>query len=487
MANTLMLSERPRVLVVGGGYVGLYVAKALEKKVRAAGGVVTVVDPLPYMTYQPFLPEVIGGHIESRHALVSHRMHLRETELITGKVVSVDHDRKVAVIRDPDRHYFEIPYRDIVMSAGATTRTFPIEGLVDHGIGLKTIEEAVTVRNKILERLETASIMEESPAKRRALTFTVVGGGFAGIEAVAEMEDLIRVAVKATPRLQQSDVRIVLIEAAPRIMPEITEKQAEQTVEDLRARGIEVLLNTSLDSCVDGHMKLISMKDKSIVDEFESDTLLWTAGVEASKVAKRTPFPIDARGRIMAEPTLQVSDGAGGVIEGAWTAGDIAAVPDLTGGGVGGYCVPNAQHAVRQAKLLAKNLLAARYGKGHIQQYKHKSLGAVAGLGMFQGVGTPMGIELSGFLAWMAHRGYHGMAMPTVERKLRVLSGWVNELVLGRDFAQLKDLITPYRQFQEAAGKRSKESLEEQKRFEAAAAAQKALLEKEHAKEEAQK
>lgn len=478
MANTLMLSEKPRVLVVGGGYVGLYVAKGLEKKVKAAGGIVTVVDPLPYMTYQPFLPEVIGGHIESRHALVSHRMHLRDTELITGKVVSIDHDRKVAVVRDPDRHYFEVQYRDIVMAAGATTRTFPIEGLVDHGIGLKTIEEAVTIRNKVLERLETASIMEEGPAKRRALTFTVVGGGFAGLEAVAEMEDLIRVAVKATPRLQQADVRVVLIEAAPRVMPEVTEEQAVEVVEHLRSRGVEVFLNTSLDSCIDGHLRLISMKDKSVVEEFESDTLVWTAGVEASKVARRTPFPLDGRGRIMAEPTLQVSDGHGGVIEGAWAAGDISAVPDLTGGGVGGYCVPNAQHAVRQAKLLVDNLLAARYGRGYIKQYKHESLGAVAGLGMFQGVGTPMGVKLKGFPAWLAHRGYHGMAMPTIERKLRVVSGWVNELILGRDFAQLKDLTTPYRQFQEAAGKRSKASLEEQEKYEALAKEQRAEHEK---------
>lgn len=453
MANSQTLSAKPRVLIVGGGYVGLTTAKLLQKKVKAAGGVVTVVDPMPYMTYQPFLPEVVGGHIEARHAVVSHRRHLKDSEIITGKVSAVDHDGRTATVELSDGETLELPYQDIIMAAGATTKTFPIEGLAEQGIGLKTIEEALTLRNHILERIEAASVMTDEKAKARALTFTVVGGGYAGTECLAEMEDIIRAAVRANPRVGQTDVRILLVEAMGRIMPEITEDQAVGVVEHLRGRGIEVLLNTSLGSAVDGVMQLINMADKSEADRFESDTLVWTAGVAANVVAKASGFPVDPRGRVTGTATLQIADEDGKVLQNAWTAGDISAIPDLTGNGLpDGTCVPNAQHASRQAKVLAKNLLAASYGQGQLTEYKHESLGAVAGLGLFKGVGNPLNVKVSGLPAWMAHRGYHAFAMPTFERKVRVVGGWVNELVLGRDYTPMRDLETPRRQFQEAAG-----------------------------------
>ena len=458
----LKLSEKPRVLIVGGGYVGLTVAQQLQKKVKAAGGIVTLVDPLPYMTYQPFLPEVVGGHIEARHAVVPHRRHLKDTEVITGSVTSVDHEAKTAVVglgsaADGSADSVEISYQDIVMGAGATTRTFPIEGLAENGIGLKTIEEALGLRNHILERLESASMMTDEQAKRRALTFSVIGGGFAGIECIAEMEDIIRAAVSQNPRLAQSDVRIVLVEAMGRIMPEVTEDQAVGVVEHLRGRGVEVFLNTSLGSAVDGQLTLISMADKEEVDSFPADTLVWTAGVAANAVARSSSFPVDERGRITGSATLQILNEDGDVIEGSWTAGDIAAIPDLTGAGPGGFCVPNAQHASRQAKVLAKNLLSVRFGNGELTEYKHESLGAVAGLGLYKGVGNPMGVKLTGALAWAAHRGYHGMAIPTLERKARVAGGWINELILGRDVTPLRDLENPTKAFFEAAGGTKKE------------------------------
>lgn len=458
----LKLSEKPRVLIVGGGYVGLTAAQRLQKKVKAAGGIVTLVDPLPYMTYQPFLPEVVGGHIEARHAVVSHRRHLKDTEVLNGKVTSVDHEAKIAMVGLDDGESIEVPYQDVVMSAGATTRTFPIEGLAENGIGLKTIEEALSLRNHMLERLEAASTMTDEAAKRRALSFVVVGGGFAGIEVVAEMEDIIRAAVDANPRLAQSDVRIVMVEAMGRIMPEVSEEQAVEVVEHLRGRGIEVLLNTSLSSAIDGELVLMSMEDKSEVDRFGAETLVWTAGVAANAVARSSSFPVDDRGRITNSTTLQILNEDGDVIEGAWSAGDIAATPDLTGAGPGGFCVPNAQHAVRQAKHLTKNLLAARYGAGEVTEYKHESLGAVAGLGLFKGVGNPMGLKLSGVFAWAAHRGYHGYAIPTLERKSRVVGGWVNEMIFGRDFTPLRDLENPTKAFYEAAGGGQKKPLKKE-------------------------
>ncbi|WP_299167423.1 NAD(P)/FAD-dependent oxidoreductase [uncultured Arthrobacter sp.] len=451
MAQTSTFSDRPRILVVGGGYVGLYVAHKLQKKVKDHGGIVTLVDPLPYMTYQPFLPEVAGGNIEARHAVVSHRMHLSDTELITGKVTGVNHSSRTATVEPADgSEPFKLTYRDIVIAAGAITRTFPIEGLAEEGIGLKTIEEAVALRNQLLERIETGSLMEPGPERDRALTFVVVGGGFAGIEALAEMEDLARAAVKRNQRLERSDVRFVLVEAMGRIMPEVTEEQAEWVVEHLRARGVQVMLNTSLASAKDGKLKLINMPDKSAADEFETDTLVWTAGVQANPVVRNTDFPIDERGRVRASAELRIT-GDDGPLDGAWAAGDVSAVPDLSGGGVGGFCVPNAQHAVRQAKLLADNIYAERYGVGRVREYRHKNLGAVAGFGQYKGVANIMGFGMRGLPAWLAHRGYHGMAMPMFERKARVVGNWVLGFVFGRDTTQLMDLDTPRRQFREAA------------------------------------
>ena len=451
MAYTPALSDRPRILVVGGGYVGLYVALKLQKKVREHGGIVTLVDPLPYMTYQPFLPEVAAGSIESRHAVVSHRMHLKQTEVITGRVTSIDHANKTATVDSEDGVTFELPYRDVVIAAGAVTRTFPIPGLAEQGIGLKTIEEALELRNTVLERIEAGSILPDGPEKKRALTFVGVGGGFAGIEAMTEIEDMARHAAEQNPRLKRSDLRFVLVEAMGRIMPEVTEHQAEWVVEHMRSRGIEVLLNTSLASAVDGKLELINMPDKTPAQSFEADTLLWTAGVQANPVVRNYGFALDERGRVKANAELRVIDDNGQPVEGAWTAGDVAAVPDLTGGGVGGFCVPNAQHAVRQAKHLAKNIYAERCGVGQVTEYEHKNLGAVAGFGINKGVAKVMGIKLKGTLAWLAHRGYHGFAMPTWERKIRVIADWLLNAVLGRDTTEISDLETPYRAFRTAA------------------------------------
>ncbi|GAA4480939.1 FAD-dependent oxidoreductase [Enteractinococcus fodinae] len=452
MAITPHLSPKPRVLVVGGGYAGFKVAKRLQKKIRDRGGIVTVVEPNSYLTYQPFLPEVVGGSIEARHALVDLRTHLRQSEVVQGKIVEVNHAEKTATVEGPEGNTFELPYQDIVMTAGADSRTFPIDGLGEAAIGLKRIEEAVTIRNQILERIESAALMTDADERRRALTFVVVGGGFAGAELIGEIEDLVRTAISKNPRLAQSDARIVLIEAMGRIMPEVSEEQALEVVEAFRARGIEVLLNTSLGSAVDNHLKLVNMSDQSDAGSFYADTLVWTAGVAANKVAKSTDFPVEDRGRIEVTPTLQISDGEGGVLEGAWAAGDVAAVPDLTGDGPGGFCVPNAQHAGRQAERLADNLMAVRFGEGAVEEYYHKSLGAVAGMGVGKGVGNPLGIELSGVAAWFAHRAYHNYAMPTWERSARVFGGWVNELIWGKDTTQLKELETPHNAFREAAG-----------------------------------
>ena len=443
--------DRPRILIVGGGYVGFTVAKKIQKAIKQTGGVVTIVEPNPYMTYQPFLPEVAAGSMEGRNATVPLRQHLRDTELIPGHVVSVNHAERTATVEPIDNgEPFDLKYDEIILGAGAVTRAFPIPGLAEVAIGMKTVEEAVSVRNWVLERIEVASVLDDPDARRRALTVVVVGGGFAGVETISELEDMAREAVNRNDRLSVSDLRFVMIEAAPRIMPEVPEDRAEKVVAELRARGIEVLLNTSLSDATDGHLQLINMTDKSPAGEMDTDTLIWTAGVAASPMLKNTDFPIDERGRVRVNADLRVA-GDNGVVEGAWAAGDNAAVPDLSGGGVGGFCVPNAQHASRQALVLAKNILASRRGEP-LTDYYHETIGVVAGLGLWKGAANFKGKTLAGPLAWIMHRGYHGSAIPTTERTVRVMTTWALNQLFGRDTTTIRHQRSPRLAFQEATG-----------------------------------
>jgi len=432
-----------RILIVGGGYAGFYTAWKLEKWLRRGEAEVTLVDPLPYMTYQPFLPEVVAGAIEPRHAIVSHRRHLKRTSLITAKVTNIDHSRKVATIAPRFGEPYEFAYDQVVVTAGAVTRTFPIPGVADTAIGLKTIEEAVAVRDRVLANLDIAASLPPGPQREKLLTFVVVGGGFAGIEAFAEMRSMVSAAIRRYPEIDFEETRFHLIEAMGRIMPEVSQPTSEWVLRDLASRGAQVHLNTQLKSAISGEVIL------STGETFHADTIVWTAGVMANPVVKNTDLPLDERFRLRAQADLRVV-GDKGPIADAWTAGDVAAVPDLTGGGVGGFCVPNAQHAVRQAKLLAKNIVASLRGEG-IREYYHKNLGAVAGLGLYDGVFQSGKLALKGFIAWLAHRGYHGLAMPSWERKWRVIGGWIGNFLLGRDLIGIEALQTPRAAFEAVA------------------------------------
>ena len=425
-----------RILIIGGGYAGFYAAWKLEKLLRPNEAEVTLVDPLPYMTYQPFLPEVAAGSIEPRHVIVSHRQHLRKTKLVSGRMTKVSHKDKKATVEVEGGKQITISYDQVIMTAGAVTKTFPIDGIAENAIGMKNIEEAVEVRNRLFGNFERAAALpKSSPLRKRLLTLVVVGGGFAGIEAFAELRSTATALLRYYPEIDFDEVRFHLIEAMGRIMPEVSEKTAKQVVENLNARAGYIHLNTQVVSAVDGVVKL------SNGDKLETDILIWTAGVAAAPVAKHCDFPLDGRLRITANAKLQIVDGDK-PFKGAWTAGDVSAVPDLTGMGVGGYCVPNAQHAVRQAKLLAKNVVSSIRGE-EIREYRWNTIGAVAGLGIGIGAIKVGKFGMIGFFPWLAHRGYHGLAMPTWERKIRVISGWVLNFILGRDLVSIEGLKSP--------------------------------------------
>ncbi|MHB1171194.1 MAG: NAD(P)/FAD-dependent oxidoreductase [Lacisediminihabitans sp.] len=435
----------PKILIVGGGYAGFYTTLKLEKRLRSGEAEVTIVDPLPYMTYQPFLPEVAAGLIEPRHAVVALRRHLYKTTVVTAKVTGINHATKTATITPAIGEPWTIDYDIVVVTAGSVSRTFPIPGVADEAIGMKNIEEAIAVRDRVLSNFDKAANLPAGPERDRLLTFTVIGGGFAGIEIFGELRSLASSLLRYYPTLTFDDTHFHLIEAMGRIMPEVSLKTSLWVIKNLAQRGAEVHLDTQLSSAVGGKIEL------STGESFESDTIVWTAGVMANPVLRNTDLPVEERGRLRVGADLRVVNDDG-VVADAWGAGDVSAVPDLTGQGVGGFCVPNAQHAVRQGKLLAKNII------GHLRgdlpkEYFHKNQGAVAGIGLGDGVFQSGRIAVTGIPAWFMHRGYHGLAIPMWERKIRVFANWTLSFFLRRDIVSIEARETPRAAFEEFASR----------------------------------
>jgi NADH dehydrogenase len=434
-----MTAQVPHILVVGGGYVGMYTAYGLRHAAKRGKIRVTVVDPRSVMTYQPFLPEAAAGSVEPRHVVVPLRKTLKGCRVVTGRVTGIDHSRKVAKVMPEEGPDYELAYDQVVVALGSIARTLPIPGLAEEATGFKNVEEAIALRNKVLDRLDVASSQPDPALRKSALTFVFVGGGYAGVEAFAELEDMARYATRYYDNITPEDMRWVLIEATGRILPEVGPELGKYTVEQLRKRNMDVRLETRLESCKEGHVVL------SDGEEFDADTIVWTAGVKANPVLAATDFPLDERGRVKCLATLRIEG-----LEDAWSAGDNAAVPDLTSDN-GAYCAPNAQHAVRQARQLADNILRVIDGKAP-QEYKHKYVGSVASLGLHKGVAQLYGVKVKGWPAWFLHRTYHVSRVPTLNRKARVILDWTLALFFRREVTSLGSLQTPHDEFRRAAG-----------------------------------
>jgi NADH:ubiquinone reductase (H+-translocating) len=441
----LAKGSTPRILVVGGGYVGMYAALRLQRKLKPDEAEIVVVDPQPYMTYQPFLPEAAAGSISPRHVVVPLRRVLPKCRIVVGEARAVDHDRRVATVatlatEEEGAEALEIPYDQLVLAPGSVSRTLPVPGLAEHGIGFKTVEEAIGLRNHVLEQLDIASSTRDAEVREAALTFVFVGGGYAGVEALAELENMARYAVRYYHNVRVEDMKWVLVEATGRILPEVGEELGKYAVRELRGRNIDVHLETRLESC---EHRIAVLSDGS---HLPTRTLVWTAGVKPAPVLAASGLPLSDRGRLLADASLRVAG-----TDGAWTAGDAAAVPDLTAEKPGAECAPNAQHAVRQAKVLADNVVAELRGQP-LTEYRHKHVGSVASLGLHEGVAYLYGRKVKGYRAWLIHRAYHLSRVPTFNRKVRVLAEWVLSGLFKREIVSLGSLEHPRAEFEAAAG-----------------------------------
>ncbi len=399
-----------------------------------------VVDPQPHMTYQPFLPEAAAGSISPRHTVVPLRRELRRCRVLSGEVVRIEHARRVATVQPIIGPPVSVEYDQVVLAPGSVSRTLPVPGLSENAVGFKTIGEAIWLRNHILDQLDVAATTVDPATRRRALTVVVVGGGYAGIEALAEMEDMARDALRYYRELDVSEMHWVLVEATQRVLPEVGRDMGAYTVAQLRRRGMDIRLGTRLESCVDGLVRL------SDGDAFAADTIVWTAGVKPSPMLAHTDLPRDDRGRVTCRATLQVVAADGSIVDGAWSAGDCAAVPDLSSSEPGALCSPSAQHAVRQARRLAGNIRAVIRGTP-VKDYSHRHVGSVASLGLHKGVAQVYGVKLHGVVAWFMHRTYHMSRIPSLNRKIRVVVDWTLALFLKREVVSLGELHRPREPF----------------------------------------
>jgi NADH:ubiquinone reductase (H+-translocating) len=433
-------SQPTRILVLGGGYVGMYTALGLQKKLRLREASVTVVDFQPHMTYAPFLPEAAAGSIDPRNVVVPLRRALKRCHVVTGRVNKIENERKIVTV-ETNGQIEEIGYDVLVVALGSVARLLPIPGLAEHGIAFKTVGEAIYLRNRVLSRMDLAASTLDPEERKRLLTFTFVGGGFAGIEALSELEDMARYATRYYENIEPEDLRWVLVEAAGRVLPEVRESLGVWTVEQLEKRGIEIFLSTFAKSFEHGHVVL------SDGTEFDSDTIVWNAGVKANPVLGSSDLPLDQRGRVKCTPTMQVEG-----LPDVWAAGDCSAVPDLSRikEDPTATCAPNAQHAVREANQLSKNIMLAL--RGHTpKDYYHKNVGSVASLGIRKGVADTYNVKIKGYPAWLMHRAYHVSRMPTLNRKVRIQLDWLVSGLFRREVISMGQINDPKAEFNRAA------------------------------------
>jgi NADH dehydrogenase len=420
------------IVIVGGGFGGFYAARMLERLAPAQGVHVTLVNDANFMLYTPLLPGAAGATLDPRHVVVPLRSQLRHTDLLIGCVTGADPRRRTVSVQRIDGERVELTYDQLLVALGSISRTLPVPGLAEHAIGLKSLPDATALRNRVLTCLDIAESLEHHARRAEYLSFVFVGAGYAGLEGLAELQDFATQAIELYPRCRADGMRWVLVEARERVMPEVPPTLSSFAERELRGRGIEVRTNTTLQSLS------ASAATLSDGETLPTRTLVWTAGVKPSPIVARLGLPLTREGRIATDRTTQVAG-----LPDVWAIGDCAAVPDpARRRGPGGACPPTAQHAIRQGRLAARNILAVRSGR-RPRPFRYRTAGVVAELGHNKAVAITLGVRWRGLPAWLIARTYHLLLMPGVGRKLRLLIDWNVALLFGRDVSAPGRLGSP--------------------------------------------
>ncbi len=411
---------RGGTLILGGGFAGSYVAKLLKKQGA------TIVSPENFMLFASLLPEAASGTLEPRHVAVPLRLMCPHADLVLGRAVDHDPDRQSVQV-ETEEGLVNLTYHNLVVALGAIPRVLPIPGLADYAFGFKDLADAIALRNHILLRLEAAAAAPTEAHRRRELTFVFVGAGYAGVEALGELADLARDALRYYPdTVRAAPQHWVLVDAAPKILPEIPTDLGEYAARQLERRGVDIRVGTTLES-VGPHEAVLSDGDRIV-----TSTLVWTTGARPHPLLAQFGLPLDERGRVKVDSTFRVEG-----LPNIWALGDCARVPNEATPGEPDP--PTSQHALRQARQLAKNL------RGDPKPYRYRMLGQVATLGRHKGIAEVFGLHFRGFLGWWITRSYHLYQLPLISRKLRVVTDWTVALLFRRDIAELGMLGHPRR------------------------------------------
>jgi NADH dehydrogenase len=417
------------VVIAGGGFGGAMAARELERIMPRQSARLTLVNEVNFLLYTPFLPEAAAGTLEPRHVVTPLREILDRSYLRLGTVSGHDPGARTVELRTREGETEHLSYDQLLLALGSVSRVLPIPGLSEHAVGFKTLADAIWLRNHVVETLEAANASDDPARREELLTYVFVGGGYAGLEALAELQDFAADAMESYPRARLHGMRWVLVEATGRVLPEIDIGLADYALRELRGRGIDIRLETTLAEVTATHARLSSG------ETLPTRTVVWTAGVAPHPTLRRLNLPLDERGRVPVDEFLRVRGS-----DSVWAIGDCAAAPDPRGG----LCPPTAQHAVRQGPVAARNI-AAELGIGRARPFEYRGNASFVNLGRYKAVGRVGGRKFRGFPAWWMARTYHMSQIPGIARKVRAVIDWTASLPFRRDLAELGSIGHPQR------------------------------------------
>ena len=415
------------VVIAGGGFGGAYAARELERLMPKQSARLMLVNDVNFLLYTPFLPEAAAGTLEPRHVVTPLRDILRRTYLRLGAVDSHDPASRTVEVPNHEGEVDEVRYDALLLALGSVSRVLPVPGLDKHAIGFKSLADAIWLRNHVVEALEGANATEDAALRDELLTFVFVGGGYAGLEALAELQDFAADAMDRYPRARLHGMRWVLVEATDRVLPETDAGLADYALRELRGRGIDIRLGTTLEEVTASSARL------STGETLPTRTVVWTAGVVPHPSLRTLSLPLDERGRVPVDEYLHVEG-----LERVWAIGDCAAVPHPDGGKVGG----TAQQAVRQGPVAARNI-AAELGVGKARPFTYRDKASFVNLGRYKAVGQLGQFRFRGFVAWWMARTYHMSQIPCLARKVRAIIDWTVSLPFRRDVSEVGSIGHP--------------------------------------------